>query len=89
MANINANMTFTLTRNQTPDFPDGNYWSDQLRWAIAVMDYDDKSFPFVASCFSYCLRNDGVTKIQAKHLEKILSGLRDIFDDGNLICQNV
>ncbi|MBL4802295.1 MAG: hypothetical protein JKY45_10410 [Emcibacter sp.] len=78
---------FSLYAHQVPEYPNGNDWGDALRWLISVMDYDDKSLPFIAGLLAYYYTKEGLTARQAKPANKVLAKVLDMHSAGVLYCQ--
>lgn len=74
-------------KEMVPPRPSKSKWEHQLRWLIAVMDDDDSSIQFVASCLSHCIKNDGLTQRQAQACQRILDRVSDMWMRSVLDCQ--
>lgn len=73
--------------SHVPDYPETDFWVDQLRWAVTVMNDDDGALGFVTSVLAYCVDNDGITKKQGDAVGRILRRLRQESMAGVLDCQ--
>lgn len=72
--------------SQIPTRPSDERWAAQLRWALAVMDDDDKSMAFIASCFSNLLKYGGLTEKQAAACSRVILRIDTDFHEGVLDC---
>lgn len=64
-------------------------WADALRWILSVMDSDDTSMSFIASCLSYVTKpeKDGrLTERQERGCEKVLARLIADYENEQLDC---
>lgn len=58
-----------------------------LKWMIGVMDRDDKSLAFIASVFSYAMKNGAVSEKQADAAGRVYDKVVAQFDAGHLAVQ--
>ena len=79
---------FTLYAHQVPCCPDAPTWFDCLRWLVVVMNPDDRSLLFVASCLSHAIKNNGLTEKQGDACAKVFERVCRDFNAGLLLCQN-
>ena len=82
------NPRFALYCDEVPDPPATTLWVDLLRWAVCVMDPEDKRLTFVAGCLSFATQNEGLTAKQSSACEAILKSLHQDWQNGILVCQN-
>jgi hypothetical protein len=72
--------------SQIPSRPSDQRWAAQLRWALAVMDDNDKSMAFIASCFSNLMKYGGLSEKQADACSRVIHRIDTDFHDGALNC---
>lgn len=89
MAKVFYPGTWSLYDIETPQPPDSVRWADVLRWLVCVMDPDDKSLSYVASCLSHALQFNGLSDKQHIVCAKISDRVRASYDAGTLLCQNL
>lgn len=76
-----------LLKHQVPDPPESDFYKSILRWLLMVMDEDDVYMEFVASVYSYGLKNEGLTEKQAAAISKIFTKIKHNHINGFLECQ--
>lgn len=78
---------YRLPPGAVPEFPQSTLWMDLLRWALVVMDHDDRDLGFMASLLSYCLDHQGLTEKQAKYARRIFVRVHATWLADQLECQ--
>ena len=76
-----------LSPGQGPEYPTTKAWTDVLRWALAVMDPDDRDLAFLASLLSHAAERGGLKEKQAKYANRSLERLIDLWRTERLLCQ--
>lgn len=78
---------FRLETWQVPEPPKSKAWACHLRWMVAVMDADDSSLHFIASCLSHCVKNGGLSEKQERAVTKCLDRIMSAYNAEILECQ--